>query len=255
MGGDFGVLNMAWSAHALWFMGLSDQALQRGHKALAMADRVGHPFSQALALAYLAMQHVFRREFDLTLNYARQAYDFAERHNVGYYYAWSDVLLCWASAKQSPNADAVARMQRAIESFRVTGGRIRLTLYLGLLAECLGDVGETEAAFAALAEALDCSERFGEHWVDAELYRLRGDLLLRNSANIVEAESWLMKALEIARAQGARPFELRAALSLAKLRQAQHDAEERAAVESAFAQLTEGFDQPDVVEAQALLAR
>src|SRR4029453_439272 len=119
----------------------------------------------------------------------------------------------------------------AIDGFLATGARLRLTLYRGLLAECLGDVGETEAALAALDRALDDARRTGEHWLDAELYRQRGELLLHNSANLVEAESSLLRALEIATSQGAHSLELRAALSLAKLRQRQGHVDARTALE------------------------
>ncbi|MNT31118.1 hypothetical protein D3C72_1669430 [compost metagenome] len=78
---------------------------------------------------------------------------------------------------------------------------------------------------------------------------------MHNSANLVEAESSLLRALEIATSQGAHPLELRAALSLAKLRQKHGHVDARTAVESPLARFTEGFDQPDIVEARALLAR
>ncbi|MGO4577715.1 BTAD domain-containing putative transcriptional regulator [Cupriavidus sp. 2TAF22] len=255
MGGNFGVLASAWSAHGFWFGGLADQALRRGREALEVADRLAHPFSQALALSYLATQHALRREHGLTLHYARQARSIAAQYHVGYYLAWADVLLAWANAKQAPGADAVAAMQVAIEGFHATGARLRLPLYLGMLAECLGDVGETEAALAALDQALDHAQHTGEHWLDAELYRLRGELLLHRSANLGEAESSLIKAVEIAAAQRARPLELRAALSLAALREPREGIGARRVVESPLARFTEGFDQPDIVRARALLAR
>ncbi|WP_459571259.1 ATP-binding protein [Cupriavidus sp. 8B] len=255
MGGNFGVLASAWSAHAFWFTGLADQALRRGREALEVANRLAHPFSQALALSYLAMQHALRRQHGLTLHYARQARSIADQYHVGYYLAWADVLLAWANAKQSPGADAVAAMRAAIEGFHRTGARLRLPLYLGMLAECLGDVGETEAALAALDQALHHAEHTGEHWLDAELYRLRGELLLQRSANLAEAESSLIKAIEIAAGQRARPLELRAALSLAALREPREGIGARRVVEPPLAQFAEGFDQPDIVRARALLAR
>ncbi|TDF61233.1 AAA family ATPase [Cupriavidus sp. L7L] len=255
MGGNFGVLAAAWSAHALWFGGLADQALQRGHEALGAANRVAHPFSQALALSYLATQHALRREHGLTLRYARQAHEIADQYHVGYYLAWSGMLLAWANAKQSPGADAVASMQAAIEDFHATGARLRLPLYLAMLAECLGDAGETEAALAALDQALECAGRTGEHWMDAELHRLRGELLLRSSADLAAAESSLMQAIEIATAQRALPLELRAALSWATLRTSQGRVDPHKVVEAPLARCTEGFDQPDIVSARALLAR
>ncbi|WP_041679593.1 BTAD domain-containing putative transcriptional regulator [Cupriavidus necator] len=255
MGGNFGVLAAAWSAHALWFRGLADQALQRGHEALEIANRVAHPFSRALALSYLATQHALRGEHGLTLDYARQAHEIAEQYHVGYYLAWADMLLVWANAKQSPGADAVVAMRAALEAFHATGARLRLPLYLGMLAECLGDVGETESALAALDQAFECAGRTDEHWLDAELYRLRGDLLLRSSANVAEAESSLTRAIEIATAQRALPLELRATLSWAALRAAQGRVAAHEVIAAPLARFTEGFDQPDIVTARALLAR
>lgn len=255
MGGNFGVLALAWSAHAFWFTGCADQALRRGREALEMASRLAHPFSQALALSYLATQHALRREHGLALHYARQARSIADQYHVGYYLAWADVLLAWANARQSPGADAVAAMQAAVEGFHATGARLRLPLYLGMLAECLGDVGHTEAALAALDQAHEHAERTGEHWLDAELHRLRGELLLRRGGNLAEAEASLVRAVEVAAAQRARPLELRAALSLAELRQPREGIGARQVVESRLARFAEGFDQPDVVRARALLAR
>lgn len=255
MGGNFGVLATAWSAHALWFRGLADQALQRGHEALEVANRVAHPFSQALALSYIATQHALRHEHGLTLHYARQTHEIAERYHVGYYLAWAGVLLAWANAKQSPSSEAVVAIQVAIEGFNATGARLRLPLYLAMQAECLGDVGETEAALAAVEQAFECAGRTGEHWVDAELYRLHGELLLRSSASRGEAESSFIKAIEIATAQRALPFELRAALSWATLQTSQRHANPHKLVEETLARFTEGFDQPDIIKARALLAR
>jgi predicted ATPase len=255
MGGNFGVLAAAWSAHALWFRGLADQALQRGHEALEMANRLAHPFSRALALSYLATQHALRGEHGLTLYYAHRAHEVAEQYHIGYYLAWAGMLLAWASAKQSPSADAVVAMQTAIEGFHATGARLRLPLYLGMLAECLGDVEETEAALAALDQAFECAGRTGEHWVDAELYRLRGELLLRSSVNIAEAESSLTKAIEIAKAQRALPLELRATLSWTTLCPSQGRVDPHEVLEALLARVTEGFDQPDIVRARVLLAR
>lgn len=255
MGANFGVLATAWSAHALWFRGLADQALQRGHEALALANRVAHPFSQALALSYLATQYALRHEPGPTLHYARQAHEIAGQYHVGYYLAWSGVLSAWANARQSPCADAVAAMQAAIDGFHATGARLRLPLYLAMLAECLGDVGETAGALAALDQAFACAERTGEHWVDAELYRLRGEMLRRSGAHIDQAESSLARAIEIATTQRALPLALRATLSSAALHAAQARDNPLHEVEATLSQFSEGFDQPDIIRAQALLAR
>lgn len=255
MGANFGVLAAAWSAHGLWCRGLADGAVQRGHEALALANRAAHPFSQALALSYLATQHALRRDYELTLSFAREAREIAEQYHVGYYHAWAEVLIAWATAKLAPGVDAARTIQVAITGFLATGARLRLPLYLAMLAECLGDAGESEAALNTLDEAFECAGRTSEHWMDAELHRLRGELLLRSNGRAAEAQSSLCKATEIATVQNALPLILRAALSWTKLPDVQGAAEPRKMVEASLLRFAEGYDQPDVVRAQALLAR
>ena len=126
---------------------------------------------------------------------------------------------------------------------------------MALLAEAHGTLGEPEAGLTVLGAALTLAETTGDRWYDPELYRLKGALLLQqNSDNQAEVEACFHKALDLARNQQAKSFELRAATSLARLwhqqgkRQEAHDL-----LAPVYGWFTEGFDTADLLEAKALL--
>src|SRR5262249_41646583 len=127
--------------------------------------------------------------------------------------------------------------------------------FLALLAEAYGTTGEPEAGLTALAEALILVDTTGERWYEAEIYRLKGELLLQqNSDNQVEAEHCFYHALEIALSQQAKSFELRTATSLARLWRHQGKRDEaRQVLGDVYHWFTEGFDTLDLKEAKVLL--
>jgi predicted ATPase len=124
-----------------------------------------------------------------------------------------------------------------------------------LLAEVADDLGHTEDGLQALVEAHTLVEQHEERAWEAEVYRLRGVLLLRQPGTPqAEAEAWLQRALDVARRQQAKSLELRAAMSLSRLWQQQgKQAEARALLAPVYGWFTEGFDTADLQEARALL--
>ena len=123
-----------------------------------------------------------------------------------------------------------------------------------LLAEAYGEVGQTEAGLTVLAEALAVVDNTGERYWEAELYRLKGELLLRRASPTEEVEAWFQQALDVARHQQAKSLELRAAMSLSRLWQQQGKrAEARELLAPIYGWFTEGFDTADLQEAKALL--
>jgi predicted ATPase len=149
-------------------------------------------------------------------------------------------------------------MRQGLEDLRATGGEIRLPYYLALLAEACGKAGQIEAGLTLLTEALAQARRKAESWWDAELYRLRGELLLQAECGVrraeFAAEEWFQQALDSARQQQARALELRAAMSLSRLWQRQgkrHAAHQLLA--ELYAWFTEGFDIADLQDARTLL--
>jgi predicted ATPase len=140
-------------------------------------------------------------------------------------------------------------------AYRATGAEIGRQYFLTLLAEAYGTLGQPEAGLTVLTEALTHADKTGEGWCEPELYRLKGVLLLQqNSDHQAEAESCFHHALEIARTQQAKSFELRTATSLARLWQRQGKRQEaHDLLAPVYKWFTEGFDTADLQDAKALL--
>jgi predicted ATPase len=147
-------------------------------------------------------------------------------------------------------------MRRGIAAATATGARVREPFLLGLVAEALALAGEVEEGLAELDQALARSTESGERCWDAELHRLRGDLLSRlPRPDLDGAERSFCAALSIARQQGTKGFELRAGTSLARFLCDHGRREEaRQLLAPVYESFTEGFAAADLKEAKALLA-
>jgi DNA-binding SARP family transcriptional activator/predicted ATPase len=253
-GVDYGLLLPAWNAHALWCLGHADQALRKCQTAFALARHLADPFSQVRALAYFSMLHQFRRDNDAAQAQAEAALALAIRHEVSYYGAWAAILAQWALAWAHPGSKEIAGLRKALHDFRATGAGLRWPYYLSLLAEVYAKAGQPDAGLETIGEALAVAAEKGEQWWNAELHRLRGELLLAQGADVQQVGAAFQRALAIARQQQVRALELRAATSLARLwRQSQTDQACRM-LSAVYCQFDEGFDTLDLQEAKALLA-
>jgi predicted ATPase len=146
-------------------------------------------------------------------------------------------------------------LRAAIEEFKATGARLRLTYYLSLLASVYGQAGRPEEGLEAIEEALVHSRDTNERWWDADLHRLRGELMLAAGRDMQDVDAALSRAAEIARGQHAQSLELRVHLTCCHLYTRGRRAEEaRRALAGVYRRFTEGFDTPDLQAAQALLA-
>jgi predicted ATPase len=167
--------------------------------------------------------------------------------------AWASIHEGWALACACRIDEGLAEIEAALGTWRAIGGLNNRTHFLNLLAEACRLAGKPEAGIAALDEAEDIANRFDLHAHDAETHRRRGELL-RALGREAEAETAWLRAIEVARSQGARTFELRAALDLGRLWHDRSRGEEaHALLAPLYAQFTEGFDTVDLKEAKALL--
>ncbi len=149
--------------------------------------------------------------------------------------------------------EGIARTRAGIAAWRATGAELFVPFHLTQLAEAYGKAGQVEAGLAALDEALAIVERGGEHTWDADLYRVHGELMRQRAAES-DAEACLHTALEVARRQGAKSYELRAAVSLSRLWHQQGKREQAYdLLATTYGWFTEGFNTTDLQEAQALL--
>jgi predicted ATPase/tRNA A-37 threonylcarbamoyl transferase component Bud32 len=255
-GQDPGVACTAFGAVALWLLGSPDEASRQSEAAVRRSE-VLSPATRALALHFAGMLHQLRRDPARVRACVAASAAVAMEHGLSFWLAGAAVLEGWALVMSGAD-EGVGRLRQGLRDWLATGSVTYQTYYLGLLAEALGERGQFEEAGRVLEEALALAARTGEGLYESELYRLRGELLLRGTDGAEaarRAEDDFRRALEIAQRQEARSLQLRAAMSLCRLQRrtgaAKEGGERVAEVQGWF---TEGFDTPDLKEARALLA-
>ena len=252
---DLGVFALSYMAHTLWCLGYPEQALHKSDEAVALAQKLSHPFSLTVALSYAAMLSQFRRQMHATRKRAEATVALCEGHGFAYYLAWGTIVQGWVGVESGKVEDGMAEMQQGLAALRATGSSLRLPYYRALLAAAFGKTSHVAEGLRALDEAFADVQQTGERWLEAELHRLKGELLLQKpSDNSAEAETCFQKALDIARQQQAKSWELRAANSLARLWQSQGKRlEAYDQLAPVYGWFTEGFDTADLQEAKVLL--
>jgi DNA-binding SARP family transcriptional activator len=253
---NYEVIARAWQSHAHWCLGRPDTAFEAASHALRLARQLGQPFSQAIAATYLALLQQLRAGPATFRRQAEEALGLSTEFKATYYRAWAAILVAYAETLGNPEPTRLAQLRSAIESFKETGARLRLPYYLALLADAHLRTGEADAGLDVVEEALARGRETNERWWDAELHRLRAELMLAGGADAAEAEAALQRALEIARGQQAKSLELRAARALAGLWAGSgRTAEARDLLAPVYSSFTEGLATPDLEAARALLSR
>jgi len=201
------------------------------------------------------MFHQHRREARVAQERAEAAISLAKEQGFPLWMAVGSMLCGWTLAQQGQAQEGIEQLHQGLRAYRATGAEITRPYYLVLLAEAHGAMGQPEAGLIAIAEALTLADTTGERLYESELYRLKGELLLQQSAdNQAEAETCFHHALDIARSQEAKSWELRTATSLARLWSQQGKREEaNQLLGDVYGWFTEGFDTPDLRDAKALL--
>jgi predicted ATPase/DNA-binding IscR family transcriptional regulator len=255
-GQDPGVHSTSFLAFALWMLGYPDRALAKGNQALALARDLAHPFSLDLALLHVTIVHQLRRSPQRVERRADAVIALSAERGFSFWSWWALIFRGWAMAQQSSGAEGTAQIREGLAALKAAGAEVGLPMGLALLAEALGNENRPAEALGELAEALSVSSKNGIQMCDAEIYRLKGELLLASSRaeNRTEAESSFRRAIEIAGRQQAKSWELRATTSLSRLlqKQGKKDVARRILAEI-FGWFTEGFDTPDLKEAKVLL--
>jgi len=209
----------------------------------------------ALALDYAAIVHQFRREAETAYQRAEAAITVCKEHNFAYYLGWAMIIRGWALADQGDCEEGIAEIKRGLRILRDTEAKRSLPFYLSLLAEAYRKSGQAEEGLRVLSEAFVEAQSIEERWWEAELYRLKGALLLQQSMpDAKQVEDNFHQALNVARRQQSILLELRAATSLYRLGQQQgkhNDA--RQLLAEVYNRFTEGFGTPDLKEAKGLL--
>jgi predicted ATPase len=234
-----------------WMLGYPDRSLAELRTAVRSAETLGHPLTLAQTLCYAARVHIFRHEPPAAADYAGRALRICEEQRIA---QWRAVALCthgWALGVSGESEKGLAQIGQGLDSYGLGASQQML---LALQADALLAIGKPEAALASVDVGLKAVEKTGGAPLEAELYRLRGEALLAGAGTVSEAEAAIEKGIDVARRQNAKSWELRAAMSLARLRRQQGRPQEAIALLAPIlAWFTEGFDTADLQRAEALL--
>ena len=176
---DAGVGLRTFAAHVLWYLGYPDQAMERIQEALTLARELSHPFSLVLALDHAAWLHQYRREGRLTQEQAEADMALCREQGFSFFLAIGTILRGWALAAQGQRAEGMTQMHQGMATWRAMGVALLLPWGHTMLAEAYGESGQAEEGLRLLAEALATTHQQGSHLWEPELYRVKGELLLR----------------------------------------------------------------------------
>lgn len=253
---DFKAAGCAWLAQAELLTGRSDRALALAQEAVSQAERLQHAHSIAQAQYWLAMVHFLRGQPELSIEWAKSALSVSNKHGFRMWAALAQAQYGSAMIDLGDAREGVAMIWTALGRGAGIGLKFMHPLSLTRLAVGAARLNEWDEASKRLTEALAEVRASGERWYEAEIHRLNGELLWdrHGAAAAREAEAHVHRALGIARAQGAKAWELRAALSLARRWQTQgKTTEAREMLAPIYRSFAEGFDTPDLKQARATL--
>jgi len=241
-------------ASALWPGGYPDQALGRSREAIELAEKCGHHFTMGYALFTAVTVHGLRGEPDAAAPIADRFLALAGEQGFPVMLAMATFYKGWSLAERGHVVDGSLEMNRALADFERSGSRLFGVFYRVLLADSYLKTGRVDEGLATLAEASDVMAATRERTAEAELHRIRGELLLRQGAPAHVVQGCFEEALDVARSQGAKSWELRAAMSQARLWAMQgRRREAHEVLQEIYDWFTEGHDTRDLREAKALL--
>jgi tetratricopeptide (TPR) repeat protein len=200
---DPGTTSLGWLAMALCLLGYPDKALEKSRQALELARKLAHPFNLVFTLGRSNQFHLLRREGEASLSTAEESLDRAIEYGFAQMSTWAAAHRGRALIELGRSEEGVVQLVENIAALRANGWQLQLTAFLGALGDGYLKTNRVADGFAAAAEGLDISEKNGDRWFDAELYRLKGELLLRQDAPAEsnaaeEAQNCFHQALEIA---------------------------------------------------------
>jgi len=258
---DSGVGCLSYHAIIQWFLGYPDGALGPSQRALALARELAHPFNLAMSLTWAAFLHHLRREEETTLEYADEVVKLATKHQFVLWLAWGLILRGCALVRIGQRQE-IGQIQQGLELWRSTGAQTVIHQMLTLLADAHLILRQTREGLNRVSDAFASAEKTGECLFEAELYRIKAELLQQLKPNgrheitsSEDAEGCLLKAVNVARRQGTKSLELRSLTSLARLLREQPERKHQSdqALAQSYRWFSEGLNTADLKDAKALL--
>jgi tetratricopeptide (TPR) repeat protein len=201
VGQDPGLMALNFAAETLWCRGYSDQALERVRRRLSLAQALSHPFSLVAALSRVVVVHLFRRESQDAQAQAETLLTLTHEHGFAQWLGWGTSMQGWALVERAVLSGAreqreagLVHLREGLTALRTTEAELWVPLLLGAVAQGYAQGGQVQAGLQAVAEALAIVEKNEERWNEAELYRLKGELMLQQSRASLEQVSNKSKA-------------------------------------------------------------
>lgn len=253
-GHNAAVTHRCYLALTLWHLGYPDQALKLSHEMCELAREIGHAFSLGHALDFAARLNHHCRLSREVIKVGEEERVLGREQGFALWHALGALHVATGILEEGRHEEALPLLLNGLRDFRGTGAEVRVPAYLATLASAYMQGARYTEAEEVLNQALSLAEKNDDRTCIAEIQRLRGERHLAEKDDQITAETWFRAAIETAKEQRSRAWELRAAMSLARLwhRQARH-AEALALLRPVFATYTEGFTTPDLMECRVLL--
>jgi predicted ATPase len=254
-GQDIGVAALCYLSWALWHLGYVDQASKVAAEATTYAEELGHPHTIVYAICHArGFFDLFQRRLEHTQAYAERVISLCTENGFSHWVNCGRIFAGWAKIYRG-EAEGLKILRAGILGWQKGGAQLWLPIFLTREAEACAETGNYEAALRAIEEALVISKNTGERWAMAEVLRVKARLLqAEGRTKVQEIETLLVSALEIARSQQARSWELRVSCDLARLWQGQRrQGEALELLKSVYGQFTEGFETTDLRDAKVLM--
>ena len=207
-----GVAMPCFAAWALWFLGRTDESVNRMDEAVALALELSEPHGLAHAKLFASILHQLRGDQQMAQQYAEAVSEVSQSHGLVLYGAMADVMKGWTLSEQGREQEGIDLMREGLAALEVTATALVRPHFLALLAEALSKLGRIDEASVLLDEATTIVDNNGERYYEAELYRLKGELLLKKDKR-AEAENCFQRSLEIAKSQKAKSLLIRTEMS------------------------------------------
>jgi class 3 adenylate cyclase/predicted ATPase len=254
-GQDVGVSILCYRSFALWLLGYPEAARRDIEHALNDAREIGHAATLMYTIGHVQLTHIYCGNYAAANLLADELVALADEKGASIWKAFGIMNQGLLSALTGNARDAIQKIGSGITAWRLTGSTLWMPLYLPHLARVDAELGERGNAQRCIDEAMTAVETTKERWCEADVHRIAGDIeLLAREPDVAKAEAHFERALAVARKQQAKSWELRVAMSMARLWRDQGKRQQaHALLASVYGWFTEGFDTLDLKEAKSLL--
>ena len=246
---------LSYASIATWIMGYPEKARDYCQASLELARDLAHPMVSWFADCYATQFYIYSGDIRKAQTCVEEALRICDEQDLVYYRFYTIALQGWLQVKTGDET-GITLLEQGVNQLRQTGDRLNLLLFLRLFADASLKIGLLNQGVNLIDEALDLTNETHIIYDKPELIRMKGEILLVKSPHESQiAEDWFVRAVQSAVQLSTKMWELRAAVSLARLWQKQGKLEEaQRTLSEIYAWFSEGFDTPDLTEARSLLA-